>query len=426
MKLTLVTVGTRGDITPFVALGCGLKKAGHVVTVASHRDFEKMIIDNGLLFKPVATNIMSTLREKSGVSWLRSGSNPIKFSRGLVRMAKPLVRRLCEDIWGASEGAEAIIYHPLALPGFIAAEKLQIPSVLATLQPLTRTASHPALVSPSNIKLGSRYNLLTHAALEQIIWLPWRREINDWRQERLGLKPFPLAGPVSLIYEQRVPMLCAYSSIISPKPIDWPAWHHITGYWTLDEKITYQPPKKLHEFLEAGDPPVYIGFGSMTVSNPRKFTEIFIEAIENLGLRAILVSGWGALQEDINSDKFLCLKEVSHNYLLPKVATAVHHGGAGTVAACLRAGIPQVIVPFFFDQGFWGNRVEELGVGPRAVTQRRLNVSSISVALKEAISEEKIMQAKKVADSVNREDGISNAVATVSKYLDENQFVRKS
>jgi sterol 3beta-glucosyltransferase len=212
--------------------------------------------------------------------------------------------------------------------------------------------------------------------------------------------------------------LMGYSPHVVPHPADWPAHFHTTGYWFLDEEERWQPPAGLVDFLAAGEPPVSIGFGSMTGRDPRRLTEIVAGAVAQSGLRAVLLSGWAGLGELALPDTIYCLPGAPHSWLFPRVAAVVHHGGAGTTAAGLRAGVPSLIIPHFADQPFWGRRVHALGAGPQPIPRPKLTVDNLAAALRELVAGTGLRrQAHALARKIAQEDGVATAVHLLDQRL---------
>jgi sterol 3beta-glucosyltransferase len=215
-----------------------------------------------------------------------------------------------------------------------------------------------------------------------------------------------------------MPTLFGYSPVVVPKPVDWPAWNHVTGYWFLDEPLGWQPPAELLRFLEAGPPPVYIGFGSMIHGEPERLTRLVLEALRLSGQRGVLLTGWGGLSTHELPEYVFGIGAIPHAWLFPRMAAVVHHGGAGTTAAALRAGIPSIITPFVGDQVFWAERVAQLGVGPRVGTYTKLTAEKLAAAIHIATTD-RAMQARMAALSeiIREESGVDRAVALIQNYL---------
>jgi UDP:flavonoid glycosyltransferase YjiC (YdhE family) len=226
---------------------------------------------------------------------------------------------------------------------------------------------------PPQPRLGGLYHLASHYLTEQIFWQFARPAVNRWRQAALDLPPYPLLGVFDQLYQADQFFLYGYSPLVVPKPANWPDSAQVTGYWFLDHPADWQPPADLQDFLTSGDPPVYVGFGSMPDRNAAEITEITIEALAQTGRRGLLLTGWGGLTNADLPDYLFKIEAAPHDWLFPRMAAVVHHGGAGTTAAGLRAGVPSLVVPYFGDQFFWGQRVAELEVGPRPLARQKLS-----------------------------------------------------
>jgi UDP:flavonoid glycosyltransferase YjiC (YdhE family) len=213
-----------------------------------------------------------------------------------------------------------------------------------------------------------------------------------------------------------MPVFNGYSPTVLPKPPDWPESVHVTGYWFLDQLIDWEPPTELVDFLDSGPAPVYVGFGSMHARSSKEMTRVVVEALSRVGLRGILLSGWGALSHDGLPDYVLPVKSVPHEWLFPRVTAVVHHGGAGTTGAGLRAGVPSILVPFFGDQYFWASRVAALGVGPESIPVKRLSVESLERALRFAVTDERMRErASDVGAAIQAENGVARVVEVLER-----------
>jgi sterol 3beta-glucosyltransferase len=249
------------------------------------------------------------------------------------------------------------------------------------------------------------------------VTLPFAGMVNKWRQTTLGLPARSrLANDMVQPNGRPTPTLYAYSPHVVPTPSDWPDTTCASGYWFLDAAADWQPPAGLAAFLQAGPPPVYIGFGSMVGQSPEKLGQIAIAALQKSGQRGLLASGLGGLQASDLPDTIFMLASAPHDWLLPQVAAVVHHGGSGTTGAGLRAGKPTVICPFIADQPFWGARVQQLGVGPAPIPQKKLTVENLAAAIETAVTN-KPMQAKaaELGKKIRSEDGVQTAVNFIEK-----------
>ncbi len=419
MRIALVTVGSTGDIWPYVALGIGLKRAGHCVRLATHAHFAPVIKGRGLDFYPVEGDPRQVVESDRGQAWLDSGENPLAFARHMAEVMRPTMSRALSDYWKACQSADVVIYSTL---GWLAAhhivEKIQIPGIAAYLQPMTPTSAFPTPVSPSRLRLGRSYNRLTYLVGEQVYWMSFRRSLNQARQEVLDLPPLGIRAPFARTRRQRIPLVYGYSPAVVPRPLDWPTWIRVTGYWFLDRPSHWEAPSGLIDFLQSGPPPVYVGFGSMRTRETGKVTEVVLDALARAGQRGIIASGWGGICPADLPDYAWAVESVPHDWLFPQTAAVVHHAGAGTTAAGLRAGVPTVSVPFFGDQYFWARRLYALGAGPSPIPLRRLTADRLAEAIRVAVSNPRIRAA--VGDlgrRIRAEDGVGRAVEAVEEYV---------
>jgi sterol 3beta-glucosyltransferase len=249
----------------------------------------------------------------------------------------------------------------------------------------------------------------------QMIWQWYGPYANEFRK-RFSLRPLRGADFHRILTS--TPLLAAYSPAVIWHPKDWPDTVHITGYWFQDVQPQWRPSPELEAFLDLGEPPVYVGFGSMGGSSPDEFAAIVLKALAESGRRGLLLTGWGGMNVMKVPDNVFVLNSAPHSWLFPRTAAVVHHGGAGTTAEGLRAGIPNVIVPFIVDQSFWGKRVQELGVGPKAIPAKKLTVEKLAVAIRAATTDPNMKErAAVIGKAIRAEDGVGNAVKIVKQYL---------
>ena len=418
MNITLVTVGSRGDVHPYVALGVGLKSAGHNVRIASHVYFEKLIRERGLEFAPIAGDPREAVESDEGQAWLATGSNPLAFFRRMTAVMRPLMAAAVRDGLSACRDADLVLYSMLGWFGaHHVIEKLGVPSMAAYLQPATPSRALPPLFSPSRLTLGGLHNRLQYTVGEQLIWELFRRSVNDVRHTALDLPPMGRRAPFAALRRRGIPSLYGYSPTLLPRPADWPEHVHVTGYWVLERSLDWQPPRELVEFLGAGDPPVYVGFGSMHTRSAEEQTRSVVEALSQAGQRGVLLTGWGALADSDLPDHVFGIDSIPHDWLFPQVAAVVHHCGTGTTGAGLRAGVPTVPVPFFADQPFWARRLHELGIASRPIPIKRLSVGRLADAIHFAVDTESVRErAAVVGERVRSENGVARAVELVELY----------
>jgi UDP:flavonoid glycosyltransferase YjiC (YdhE family) len=251
-----------------------------------------------------------------------------------------------------------------------------------------------------------------------MMWQPFRIADKAARKKVLGLPPAPIMGPFKTKPLQMTPILYGYSPSVIPQPKDWEERNRVTGYWFVDEDHDWEPPQALEAFLADGPPPVYVGFGSMTSRNPEKTADIVLKALKKTGQRAVIFSGWGGLRKDDVPPSVFMTEDVPHAWLFPRMAAIVHHGGAGTTASGLRSGVPSILVPFFGDQPFWGQRVADLGVGPQPIPYKKLSVDGLAEAIKIAVENSEMRDlAASLGSKIQAEDGVTCAVEHIQRSL---------
>lgn len=405
MNVTLLTMGSRGDVQPYVALARGLRRAGHQVRLATHASFESFVRSQGLDFAPLAGDPREILAGEAGKAMLES-RDPVTFLRRFIAVGRDIAPLLLEDARSALAGSEAVIYSTLAFVGHHVAEQLDIPAIAAHLQPIGQTGAFPYMMFPQSPSLGSGYNRATHALSEWLTLRAFAPMTARWRQE-LGLPPVTIREATRL----RIPTLHGYSPQVVPTPADWGAWHHVTGYWFLEAPGDWQPPDELVSFLAAGSPPVCVGFGSMGSRDPAGTTRVVLEALRRAGRRGLLLGGWGGFDLSGLPPEVFALDEAPHDWLFPRMAAVVSHGGAGTTGASLRAGVPTILTPYGMDQPFWGHRVAQLGVGPAPIPRKRLTAKRLAIAIEAACEDPKIQErAGSLGERIRAEHGVERAV----------------
>jgi UDP:flavonoid glycosyltransferase YjiC (YdhE family) len=350
----------------------------------------------------------------------RIGSNPVRFLRWIERHFRPLARQYFLDMQQACRDSEAVIFATLAFAAYHVAEARGIPTLAAYLQPATPTRAFPNPTGfdiPQWLPFSGVFNWLSFRLANLAFIAMVRGTINHLRGELLGLPPVPWRVYARLDVAE-IPILYGFSRHVIPKPADWGEWLHTTGYWFLDSPASWQPPADLLAFLDDGPPPVYIGFGSMVDMEAEMATRLAIEALQLCRRRAVLLGGWSNLGANGLPETILRLDNVPHEWLFPRMAAVVHHGGAGTTAAGLRAGVPAVIVPFFADQPFWGRRLQQLGVAPPPIPRQKMTARRLAKAIEIASSDVAMArQAARLGAKIRAEDGVSVAVQLAERYL---------
>ncbi len=419
MNIFIVTLGSRGDVQPYVALGKGLREAGHTVTICTCSAFESFITEQGLLYGYMSNDFLDLLDSTEGRAAIEDTVGvfgAIKTTMKLMKQANVINRQAMKEQWAAAQVSDPdlLIFHPKALGGAHIAEKLGIPALLAVPAPvIVPTGDYPVIGLP-NLPLGSWYNRLGYQLISKGYGV-YNGMANEFRQETLGLdKRANAALPLIQPDDQPMPVLHSISQYVLPRPHDWDDQAYLTGYWFLDQGVDWQPSAELQAFLDAGDPPVYVGFGSMAGRDPQRLARIVVDALLQAGVRGIIASGWGGIQVGDLPETIFKIDQAPHDWLFPRVAAVVHHGGAGTTAAGLRAGRPTVICTFIADQPFWGDRVHKLGVGSQPIPQKKLTAAKLAAAIHEVTTDPAIKRnAEALGAKIRGEDGIANAIRVI-------------
>ena len=410
MKIMISTFGTHGDVQPFLALGRGLRAAGHTVAVCTSASYRPAIEALGLEHAWISDTMLELTRALLG-----GGAG----ARAALRQMLPAMRAMLEEEWQAARafGPDMLVYHPKMLGSYHIAEKLGLPLAMAIPLPFytpTRAFPNPFF---GGLRLGGWANRASFRLLGLSNGM-YSGIINRFRARALGLPPLRRFADLLVTRAGApVPVLYPYSPHLLPVPEEFPPHVHVTGYWFLERDGAWRPPAALEAFLAAGPPPVYVGFGSMGASGAERRTRVVLEALARAGQRGVLARGWGGLAAEAPPEGVFVLDEAPHDWLFPRMAAVVHHGGAGTTAAGLRAGRPTVICPLLGDQPFWGRVVAERGLGPAPIPQHRFTTARMAAAIAAAVGDPAIgRRAAAIGAAIRAEDGVGNAVATLERY----------
>jgi len=419
-KIAVLAIGSTGDLYPFCALALGLQQAGHEVRVATNSNFEAFVRGLGLDFTAIAGDFYALLNSESGQKLLQG--------ERVKLIEDDLLKQQMNDALDAAQDAEVFIFNHLAIWGYHVAEQLNIPSFLASSIPLSATQNFPFLSFSENSNanpLKGWLNYGSYLLIELVVTWQGRALTNSVRKE-WGLPSLPSLGARFRRdrprYLSPLPSLYGVSPSIVSKPKDWGSSIYMTGVWFLDRSEQYEPPAALIQFLEAGEAPICVGFGSMTDSSSEALSKIVLEAISASKQRAIILSGWGGLGKtsiaDQLTEQVFVIDSVPHSWLFSRVKAVVHHGGSGTTAAVCRAGLPSVVVPYFADQAGCANRLHQLGVSPKPIPKKQLAVKPLSEAIAIATSDTAMQQeADQLGQRIRSENGIEQAVAIIHQYL---------
>ncbi len=426
MHVAIITLGSRGDVQPYIALGVGLRSAGHSVCLITHAPFADFARSHDLDFYALDDEQYELFQTLPGQTLLAQGTNPLAFALHYAHYINPKVHDYTKKCWVACQGADVIISSLLAIfyAGSVA-EKLGIAVLAAFLQPTqvpTNTfaeVSNPQFLQPLLDKFqDKKAYYYSHIMTRAFYWRMFSAQVNAARRDVLRLPPYDKQSPLKAIETGSLSSLFGFSPLVVPKPDDWGPNVHVTGFWHLDYDARWQPSRELLHFLADGPPPVYIGFGSMCNTNPEATTELVVQTLARTRQRGILLTGWQGLAGTRLPDTVLAVDQVPHAWLFPRTAAVVHHGGAGTTAESLRAGIPTITVPYISDQPFWGRRIYELGVGPQPIPRPKLSVDRLTDALCTALQDQEMRQrATRIGQQLRTENGVQQAVQAFHRIL---------
>ena len=456
LNIVIQIVGSRGDVQPFVALGQVLKnKYGHRVRIATHSTFRDFVTENGLEFFSIGgdpAELMAFMVKNPGlmpgmdslkngdIGKRRSGmyemivgcwrscieagdgtgmeasdnllADGASFDSGMASGSNPMLKPFVAD---------AIIANPPSFAHVHIAEKLGIPLHLMFTMPWSPTQSFPhplANIMSSNADSGIS-NFISYALVDMLTWQGLGDVINKFRERSLGLEPVSIMWAPGMASRLRIPWTYCWSPALIPKPADWGSFIDISGFYFLNLASNYTPTPELADFLAAGPPPVYIGFGSIVVDDPNAMTKMIFEAVKMTGQRALVSKGWGGLGADQIGvpDSVMMLGNCPHDWLFKHVSCVVHHGGAGTTATGIAAGRPTVVVPFFGDQPFWGAMVARAGAGPFPIPYKDLNADKLANQIREALKPASLERAAELAKRISSENGAEMGAQSFHKQL---------
>ncbi|PWN32538.1 UDP-Glycosyltransferase/glycogen phosphorylase [Meira miltonrushii] len=427
MHFTFLTVGSRGDVQPYIALGRGLQREGHRVRIATHAEFGKWIESFGIEFCEIGGDPAELMR-----ICIENGTFTLAFVRESVTKFRGWLDDLLLSCWHACQGTDVIIESPSAIAGIHIAEALRIPYYRAFTMPWTRTRSYPHAFAVPSRRAGGNYNYMSYVIFDQVFWRASAGQINAWRKKCLRLSPTNM----DKLEQHKIPFLYNFSPSLVPKPLDWSDWIHVCGFWFLDNadetgsSQVWQAPKELIEFIAKAKQNqkkiVYIGWGSIVIADADAVLQTVIEAVRKSDVCAIISKGWSdRLQEGKDStsqieeagddvwQNIFTIQSVPHDWLFPQMDAACHHGGSGTLGASLRAGIPTIVRPFFGDQFFWASQVESLQIGV-SVANKPFTVDTFANALRICTTDARMKRnARTLADSIAKEKGVSNAIRAI-------------
>lgn len=415
MKIVICTMGSRGDVEPYLALGMELAQLGHSVYISAPVVYKELVEDAKLNYLAMnAVNPQDMMKIPEVEEAFASGKM-VKSLVLLMKKSKSIIREFLEEMYKNTQGMDAVITTMILYGAYDGAEKQNIPCIYTLLNPAIPTREFPTVVAPHIPRLLYKFS---HRCLEKGFWLCFKSQCNRLRKNEWSL-PKLNSCPIDHIRKNNTPILLGYSKAVVPVPKDWDENILVTGYWQRKSQGDYTPIPELVEFLEAGNkPPVYIGFGSMPIGDVDKLVSMLNEALAISNERAVVYLSYNKDGQYKNNERVFYTDSIPHNWLFPRVAATIVHGGAGTCAASLRAGKPTIVIPFMGDQTFWGEQVHKIGAGPKPVLFKSLNSEKLAMLIKEAVTNKSIIaNASRIGKVLQAEDGSLTAARVIHDFL---------
>jgi sterol 3beta-glucosyltransferase len=417
MKIILMAFGSRGDIQPFLALAIALRERGHTVTLAAPSDFEAQINTYHIPYIRIPISNMDVIQRDASkqVANRLTPATLLAFWREVIPEFKRALHTTTQAVAEAARDADLLFAHGFLIPSaYSIHQHLQIPLMLGIAAPIVSTRMFPSPAFPP-IRFGQRfYNPLTYQLLVRGVLSFMIGPMNTYRRE-VGLPTLSAGKVLQILFSGQIPVIMHYSKHLVPVPPDWPANVQVVGAWTLPAQADWTPPEALTTFLAQGEPPVFFGFGSMVVPNPAQTAQTISEALRMANRRGVLQAGWAGLAHE--DEHLITIGDTPHDWLFPRMAAIVHHGGSGTTHSALRAGKPALIVPFSADQPMWGRRLAELGVGVPPIKPKLLTTERLAAALRTLTQDSTMQQrAAELGALLRAEDGLAATCELVERY----------
>ena len=417
--ISVLAAGTRGDAQPPAMLCRELARRGHEVRFIAQREFADMIEGSDVSLKPLPGNLHAELSSPDAQKFFNGSGNPLTFLRWFYDVGKKFGAQLTPAMVDFTAGSDIVVGTGLAdYFSNLMARVHKTKAAHAYMQPAVPTRAFPcALISVPPFDMPGWLNKLEARIYFEAAWLG-ARPIAKIAHEILRLPPPSWRVPILEELHRGQPFLMAYSEAFLPRPKDWPDHVEVTGFWFRDTPASWQPPDDLVRFIKAGPPPIYAGFGSMVMKDPEATVNMVLEAVARNNARAVIAEGWSGYKPGKLPGNIYAVDSIPHDWLLPQMAAAIHHGGAGTTGASLRAGIPQIVVPFVGDQPFWGLQVEKRGVGPRRIPHKSLTAAQLSEAIAKVLNDRAMRKrAAAMGERVRAENGLKRAADLIEERL---------
>lgn len=408
--VTILCSGSRGDIQPYIALAQQLKKLGKDIRIAAGQSFESFVAGYGIDFYPLSADFKTAKIDPRLLKDAQSSDNPLKMLLTFNKMKKYAIM-MTDEMNSACGNSELVVYHPGCTVGYFAAEKLGIPSILASPFPIHKTSEIASVIAYGRYSLPNKF---TYTLLQTMLWTASKTGVAALWKEKYGRLPDNFAPPYEHT-DNHHPAVISCSNHVFPRPSDWNEHIHQYGYWFVEESSDYTPPKALEEFLNAGEKPVYVGFGSVFYDDEKEhFINLIIEALRKSGKRGI-INGMGEISN--LPESIFAVDSVPHTWLFRRCAVVCHHGGAGTSAAGFAAGVPSIIIPFSNDQFAWAHRAYDMRVGSYPIPKRKLTADRLADAIRFTASEAIKSEAAKLGEKIATESGAIDCARVIADCM---------
>jgi sterol 3beta-glucosyltransferase len=418
MHYGIVAIGSRGDVQPYIALAMGLMDRGHETTVMAHENFRDFVEGYGIAFLPLEGNVEEMLKSKEGLRVLRSG-HIIAFARYLHKTIRKTREAVSQDLYHGCQKADVLVASLLGLPWVDSiAEKtgkkwaivqLNLPAIPTKVFPL-------AAMDYFNFPA---YNLFTYRIFETFYWKSNKKGINDFRK---SLSLPDLKTPIlKRIADKKILNLHCFSQALRTRPNDWAPQIDITGFLFLpNEKnkanVQDEIPTDLIRWLDTGEKPIYIGFGSIPIPDPSRIGSILKELLETTTHRFIYCQGWSLPINLPDHPRLFKVKSINHQWLLPRCKTAVIHGGIGTIAAGIKAKIPLIIISIIANQPWWGKIIERKKLGIH-IPFKKVTAQKLLSGIEKTEGPDMQQNVVKMGERINQEDGLRQTIDVLEKYF---------
>lgn len=408
--ITIICAGSRGDFQPYIALAQQLKKLGKDVIISGSSEVESLVRSYGIDYYPVEVDFKKLGVDPKMIKEAQSADNPIKMFLTFNKMKKYGIK-IAEETYASLKGSDLIVYHPGCTMGYFAAQEMGIPSVLATPFPMHKTDEFLSVVAYGKFKPTKLNKKISYKMVQSMLWLASSNSVKGYWKNHFGRLPKNFRNPYEKINEKH-PAVVSCSNFVFSRPKDWNENIHQSGYWFVEENTEYIPSKKLSDFLNKGDKPIYIGFGSVFNDDEKgELVKLIIDAMKICGKRGI-ISGMGKLNN--LPENIIAIDNIPHTWLFNNVAAICHHGGAGTTAAGFRAGVPSVIIPFSNDQFAWAHRAYDLEVAAKPIYRKHLTAEKLAEGINYALSKDIIKNAKLLAKNISTERGAEDCAKVIA------------